>query len=326
MTNKPLQDIGSFLGAILAFDLGERLGRKKTILLGTSIMVVGAILQISAFSPAQMLVARIIAGIGNGLNTATAPVWQAETSKASLRGKLVVLELVLNIAGFSLSNWVNYGFGYAEGSIVWRFPIALQLLFMIVLFATVPWLPESPRWLVNKGRIDEAEKIIADIEDKDIDDAWVVTQSKEVQLAANEERENAVPFKDLLRGRTGNSKGTCVMRRLLLGMSSQALQQLSGINVTSYYLPTVLEESVGLAPKMATLIAACNSLSYLFFGAIALLFVERLGRRFLLLTASMGQGFCYLCITALLAQVPAAGATTSRETKIAEASIAFFFT
>lgn len=196
-------------------------------------MVVGAILQISAFGTTQMLVARIVAGVGNGLNTATAPVWQAETSKASLRGMLVVLELVLNIAGFSLSNWVNYGFTYATGSIQWRFPIALQLVFMIVLFATVPWLPESPRWLVNKGRVDEAKQIIADLEDLPLDDPWVQTQSAEVEHAAEEEKENAVPFKDLLRGRTGKGGGTCVLRRLLLGMSAQALQQLSGINVTS---------------------------------------------------------------------------------------------
>ena len=100
--------------------VGERLGRKKTIMLGTTIMLVGAVLQISAFGVPQMLVARIIAGIGNGLNTATAPVWQAETSKASMRGKLVVIEMVCNIGGFSLSNWINYGFSFTSGPIGWR--------------------------------------------------------------------------------------------------------------------------------------------------------------------------------------------------------------
>lgn len=95
-----LYDIGCFLGAIAAFSIGERLGRKRTVLLGTTIMVVGAILQSSAFGVAQMIVGRIVAGIGNGINTATAPVWQSETSKASWRGKLVIIEMIMNIAGF----------------------------------------------------------------------------------------------------------------------------------------------------------------------------------------------------------------------------------
>jgi MFS family permease len=89
-----LYDIGCFIGAVLAFMVGEPLGRKKTILLGTTVMSVGAILQITAFGVPQMIVGRIVAGIGNGLNTATAPVWQGETSKASWRGKLIVIEMV----------------------------------------------------------------------------------------------------------------------------------------------------------------------------------------------------------------------------------------
>ena len=92
-----------------------------------------------------MIVARIISGVGNGLNTATAPVWQSETSKANMRGKLVVVEMVCNIGGFSLSNWMTYGFSFLSGGLVWRFPIAFQLVFLFILFATVPWLPESPR-------------------------------------------------------------------------------------------------------------------------------------------------------------------------------------
>ncbi|KAE9991109.1 hypothetical protein Vi05172_g9895 [Venturia inaequalis] len=70
-----IYDIGCFFGAILAFVVGDPLGRKNTILLGTTTMSIGAILQISAFGVPQMIVGRIIAGIGNGLNTATAPVW-----------------------------------------------------------------------------------------------------------------------------------------------------------------------------------------------------------------------------------------------------------
>lgn len=98
-----IYDIGCFLGAISTMWLGERLGRKNTILLGTTIMSIGAILQIAAFGVPQMIVGRIVAGIGNGINTSTAPVWQGETSKASWRGKLIVIEMIMNIFGFMLS-------------------------------------------------------------------------------------------------------------------------------------------------------------------------------------------------------------------------------
>ena len=140
-----IYDIGCFFGAVIAVWMGEVLGRRKSVLVGTTIMSVGAILQITSYSTAQMIVGRIVAGIGNGINTATAPVWQTETSAIKWRGKLVVIELILNIAGFSLSNWVTYGFSFVGGPVAWRLPLAFQFLFIVVLYATVPWLPESPR-------------------------------------------------------------------------------------------------------------------------------------------------------------------------------------
>ncbi|KAI9722501.1 MAG: hypothetical protein M1828_004748 [Chrysothrix sp. TS-e1954] len=318
-----IYDIGSFFGAILAMWYGERFGRKITILTGSAIMTVGAILQISAFSVAQMMVARIISGIGNGLNTATAPVWQSETSKANMRGKLVVIEMICNIGGFSLSNWITYGFSFLNGGVSWRFPIAFQLLFLFVLFATVPWLPESPRWLMAHGRIDEAERVIADLESSTLDDPYVITQSKEVQVAVEIERQNNVPWSDLLRNRTGDKAGTKTIRRLLLGMGTQAMQQLGGINVTSYFLPTVLTVSVGLDNNLARLLAACNSVSYLIFGSLAIPVVENGGRRFLMIFGACGQFVCYLTITILLRYNEKSG--YAHQSQVAEASIAFFF-
>ena len=99
-------------------------------------------------------------------------------------------------------------------------------MFIIILFATVPWLPESPRWLISRGRIDEAEKILADLESTDTDDPYIITQSKDIQWAVQFEKENAVRWRDLLRGRTGDQAGTHTIRRLLLGMGTQAMQQL----------------------------------------------------------------------------------------------------
>ncbi|KAF2192596.1 general substrate transporter [Zopfia rhizophila CBS 207.26] len=320
-----IYDIGCFVGAISVCAIGDPLGRKKSILLGTTIMTLGAILQIASFSVPQMIVGRIVAGIGNGINTSTAPVWQGETSKASWRGKLIVIEMIMNIAGFSLSNWINYGFSFLDGSIAWRFPLAFQFIFIFILFGTVPWLPESPRWLIANGRIDEADIILADLESTDVDDPYIITQSNDIQWAVQYERDHAVRWRDLLRGRTGDQAGTHTIRRLLLGMGAQAMQQLSGINVTSYYLPTVLIESVGLSSNLARLLAACNSVSYLLFSLIGIHNVERWGRRKMMMYAAFGQFFCYTIITICIRYNELESLSETTRRSWAEGSIAFFF-
>ncbi|KIW47827.1 uncharacterized protein PV06_00487 [Exophiala oligosperma] len=317
-----IYDVGCFFGAVTAVWLGEKLGRRKSVLVGTTIMSIGAILQIASFSTAQMIVGRIVAGIGNGINTATAPVWQTETSAIKWRGKLVVIELILNIAGFSLSNWVTFGFSFLSGGVAWRFPLAFQFFFIIILFATVPWLPESPRWLIAHDYEDEAFKILADLENKKEDDPFILAQHKEIVYTVQYERENAVPWSKLLIGKTGDKGGTKTIRRLLLGAGTQAMQQLSGIN-GNYYLPTVLIKSVGLTEKMARLLAACNSVSYLLFSLIGIPNVERWGRRNMMIFASTGQSFCYLLITVLLRYNEKPGYPHAQE--VASASIAWFF-
>ncbi|KAK5104895.1 hypothetical protein LTS08_001166 [Lithohypha guttulata] len=183
--------LGCFFGAFSACYIGEKYGRKK------------------------MIVGRIIGGIGNGLNTATAPVWQTETSQVKWRAKLVVIELITNIAGFSLSNWIDYGFSYAGGAIAWRFPLAFQLVFIRILFVTVPWLPESPRWLIAHEFGDEAFSILADPESKDSNDPYILQQHKEIVFTVQYERDNVPRWLDLLRGKTGDRWGTCTIRRLV---------------------------------------------------------------------------------------------------------------
>ena len=226
----PINETLQYLPAVLAaFVFGDYMGRKNTILIGTTIMSVGALLQCTAYSVPHMIVGRIVAGIGNGINTATAPTYQSETSQAAWRGKLIVIELIMNIAGFSLSNWVTFGFSYLPGGVSWRVPLALQFIFIVILYATVPWLPESPRWLVMKGRFDEAEQVLADLEGSEKEDPYIQTQLSEIKFAADYERDHAVRIRDLIRGKKGDQGGTCTTRRLLLGMGAQFMQQFSGL-------------------------------------------------------------------------------------------------
>ncbi|KAJ6181322.1 hypothetical protein N7519_011783 [Penicillium mononematosum] len=314
-----IYDIGCFFGALVAFTIGERLGRKKAILLGTTIMAVGAILQTSSFSLAQMFVGRIVLGVGNGINTATAPIWQTETSQTKWRGKLVILDMMMNIAGFCLVNWINYGLSFAGGSVAWRFPLAFQFFFFFILWSTTPWLPESPRWLLAHGKEEEAVEVLSCLEAKPIDDPVVITQRNEIAFSIQYERQNAVRWRDLLKKDKKNDTKT--LRRIFLGVGSQFMQQFGGINIMSYYMPTVLTKSVGLPEKMARLLSACNAVSYLFFSGIAVLFIERMGRRGLMLLSTFGQFVCFLVITVLLRY----SATSDNGSVYGNASVAFFF-
>ncbi|KAF8869218.1 general substrate transporter [Mucidula mucida] len=296
-----LYDIGCFTGAMATFAFGEYFGRKKSLIIGVIVMSIGAILQAAATNVPMMIVARLITGVGNGVNTATAPVWQSETTKASLKGKLIVLGMIMNIAGFSLSNWMTYGFSFLSGSISWRFPIAFQLVFSVIMLATIPWLPESPRWLLAHGYEKEGVTVLAALEGEgtSIDDKHILAEKEEILEAVRIEREQRPPLKDILRGRTGN---TGMVKRFLLGAGTQWMQQLVGINVTSYYLPLVLQNSVGLSNNLSRLLAACNSVSYLVFSFAGLLFIERAGRRKLMIYGAAGQAVCYMFISAFLSQ------------------------
>lgn len=120
-------NLGCFFGALSTIWSGDILGRPRVIMLGSTVIAVGAVIQASSFSVAQMMVGRVVAGLGTGMNTATAGVWQAETSKMRSRGKLVIIQMANCITGFSISNWLTLGFSFAPGGVAWRFPLAFQI-------------------------------------------------------------------------------------------------------------------------------------------------------------------------------------------------------
>jgi MFS family permease len=108
--------LGCFFGAVATIWLGNLLGRKRTIFVGSTIMIIGAVLQASSYSLGQLIPARLITGFGNGMNTSTVPTWQAETSKSHRRGQMVMIEGSLIVFGVMLSYWLDLGFSFLEPS------------------------------------------------------------------------------------------------------------------------------------------------------------------------------------------------------------------
>lgn len=126
-TMTSVYNLGCFGGALSTLYTGDKLGRPRVLMLGSSIIAIAAIIQASSFGPAQMYVGRVVAGLGTGMNTATAGVWQSETSKMRSRGKLIIIQMANCITGFAISNWLTLGFSFAPGSVSWRFPLAFQM-------------------------------------------------------------------------------------------------------------------------------------------------------------------------------------------------------
>ncbi|KIW21674.1 hypothetical protein PV08_02254 [Exophiala spinifera] len=293
-----LYTLGSLFGAVSTIWTGDILGRPNTILAGSGIITIGAILQASAYGVPQMIVGRIIVGLGTGMNTATAGVWQSETSKPQSRGKLVMIHMAQCISGFSLSNWLTLGISFAPGSVAWRFPLAFQIVFAVILCCICPWLPDSPRLLIRKGQKDEALEVLAALEGE-----GATRYSDSVQLqydiikdVLDREHVNTYSWWTLLRGRGPAG----VLRRMALGAGMQAMNQISGINATSYYTTYIFINALGFSEVRARILAAAGSVNYLIFALLSYLPIERYGRRRVFMTSSAVCSACFVAITIAL--------------------------
>ncbi|KAG1817366.1 general substrate transporter [Suillus variegatus] len=314
-------EIGCLMGALSNLWVGDRLGRRQTIALGGCIMIIGAILQTTSYSYAQLVVARIVTGIGNGLNTSTVPSYHAELSSAAKRGALILIEGSLITFGVMISFWpVRYPLPFlppdsqahsywANGSSAqWRVPIALQIVLALVMVFGIGFLPESPRWLVKQNRNAEAIAVISALEDKSPDDA-------EVQRTYHAIRET-VAIEDF-RASSGlggkhalQSSKRSPLRKLLVGGRSQHFRRAC--------LGTILFQRLGLSDVTSRLIAAANGTEYFLASLIAIFIIDRIGRRKLMLFGAMGQ-----CITMILLAV--LGSVQGTGAQVTSAVLLFVF-
>ncbi|RSH88976.1 hypothetical protein EHS25_002638 [Saitozyma podzolica] len=265
-----IYELGCMAGALSNLYVGDRLGRRHTITLGGCIMVVGAILQTASVNYAMMLVARVITGVGNGLLTSTVPSYQSECAKPHRRGQLVLFEGSLITFGIMISYWLDLGFYFTSGSISWRFPIAFQILFAVMM-------------IVCMGRHAESLAVLAALDDKPVDDREVLQTWHGICDAVAAEEEGGFSFKMLFQ----NGKQQH-FRRTLLGILAQCFQQISGINLITYYLNSVLE-GMGLDGKLSRIISGVNGTCYFLTSLFAILIIERAGRRPLMLWMAAAQ-------------------------------------
>lgn len=301
------------IGSLCCLKLGDIIGRVRTIMTGAVITVIGSVLLSSSFTLAQLPVGRLVLGIGFGCITSTVPVWQSESSPAEHRGALVCLEGLFASGGLAISQWVELGFSFTEGSINWRFPWALPILFAAWILICIPFLPDSPRWLVKKGRVEEASRILAILADLPEDSPEVAADIQEMQESLAE------MGKGSLLGLFRN-KGDRLLNRTFLAMFATFSQQMNGAGVIGFYTTTIFAEYVGLPQLIARILSACVFTWQLVCCLIPFYTVDRLGRRVLMIIGSVGMGATFILLSATIAY-----AEQSRACAIVAASCVFIY-
>lgn len=292
-----LLSAGTFFGSLAQAPVSDWLGRKKAMMLWAAVFTLGAVIQTATIDAvAQLIVGRFIAGLAVGALSGLCPLYLGETAPKALRGTLVSGYQLLIIFGIFLSYGIDWACATAQQhSYSWRIPIALQMLWGVILFGLVVFLPESPRWYLQKGDPVKARTVMADMRGIEL------VQSAGGPRGTKEMETELYEMGEIIRMESEHFAGTnfftayvkCfakekqLWRRTLQGMLLQILQQLNGQNYYYYYGPTFFQAAdLTLSPLQIQFIFGAVSLLCTF---PALWTVENFGRRNSLL---LGSGVC----------------------------------
>lgn len=268
--------LGAMIGALLAGYLTERLGRRFTILLSAVIFVVGALLESLAPGTGVLVVGRLVLGAGVGIASVAAPLYGAENAPAKYRGRFVSLYQMAVTVGIFLAYFADYLLISSDNSDAWRWMLGISAVpAVLMIFAVLP-LKDSARWYAKVGRRSDARAVIEKIDATGDPDAELA--SIEESIAGDDQASWGEVFAKKWR------------RPLVIASVLAILQQLTGINAVIYYANTIFAAAGFDSPEtesLATLwaVGGVNVVATL----IAVIWVDRFGRKPLLLIGSAGM-------------------------------------
>ncbi|KAI5363061.1 Putative major facilitator, sugar transporter, major facilitator superfamily [Septoria linicola] len=285
--------LGTLFGCLLGGWVGDKQGRIKTIAFGALWAIFGAALQCSAQNANWMICARAVNGIGTGILNAIVPVWATETAEHTSRGQFIAIEFTLNIFGVVVAYWLEFGLSFIDGGasqIRWRFPVAFQIIPLLVLLGAVWFFPESPRWLVKVDRNEEARYILGRLRGEDaVGAAKADAEFKDIQNIVIHERKTASrnSYYSMLFGIESGKLHTA--RRVQLVIWLQIMQEWIGIAGVTIYAPTIFRLA-GFSSEKAQWISGLNNIFYMFSTLVCVFTLDRIGRRWTLYWGSVGMG------------------------------------
>lgn len=285
-------EVGAFISSLIVGKVGDLIGRRKTILYGAIIFVVGGLFQSLSTGIISMIIGRFISGLGVGMLSTIVPVYQSEISPPHNRGKLACIEFTGNIVGYTSSVWVDYFCSFIKSDISWRLPLFLQCVMGSLLFAGSFIIVETPRWLLDNDYDEEGLLVLGNMHgDGDVDHPEAQQEFKDIK--------ESVLLQRLEGERTYAYMWKRYKKRVIIAMSSQAFAQLNGINVISYYAPLVFEEA-GWKGRDAILMTGINGLVYLASTIPPWYLADKWGRRFILMSGALTMAVALCCISTFM--------------------------
>ncbi|EPS37792.1 hypothetical protein H072_8346 [Dactylellina haptotyla CBS 200.50] len=262
---------GAILGTIWNMLFADKIGRKYTVLWGSVVSCIGCALQAGAVNMAMLIIGRFIAGAAVGMLTSTIPMYAAELSPAEHRGSLSGLLQWFLSWGFLVAQWLGYGASFVNNHFQWRFPLAFQCVPGIILIAGIWFLTESPRWLMEKDRYDEARSVLQKLRSNGANDEQIDLEFREIRdVIAAERAAGNTSWKKILTKPSWR-------KRLILGCGVQAFGPLSGINVINYYGPQIYK-ILDIQNQTALMIIGISGALSIVYCTIGLLLLDRFGR------------------------------------------------
>lgn len=219
---------GAILGALSISFLADKLGRKLTVFIGSVVSILGCALQGGAVNIPMIIAGRLIAGMAVGLLSAIVPMYSSELATSEDRGKLSGLLQFMLSWGFFVAQWLGYGCFQIDSPFQWRFPLSFQVIPGLIMAAGIWFMPESPRWLIERERYQEAEDVLNRLHSNGRNAEFLRLEYREIRDTIVAEKAIAVGSWTEMVSRPSWRK------RLALGMGVQAFGQLSGINVINY--------------------------------------------------------------------------------------------
>ncbi|GAB5587953.1 hypothetical protein Unana1_02853 [Umbelopsis nana] len=282
-----LMGTGAVFGCIFAGSCSDWRGRRDSIAFFALVFVVGGVLQCAAQNLGMQLVGRFVSGLSVGACSVLSPLYMAELAPKEIRGRLVAFQQLMIDIGLFVSSWIDYGTGEINSTWSWRTPYGIQIIPGLILAMCPLLLPRSPRWLLEKGRKDEALAVLARVHGNgDVNHPYVQQEYQEIQ--DNVELENQLAVKSYI----SMLKDPANRRVLWVGCSIAIFQQLTGANVIMYYA-TLMFEQAGLQSSASLLANGIDYALMVLFCIPAMFIVDRVGRRQLMITGTiaMGVGF-----------------------------------